>query len=641
MGKAKIDDLRDRIIRLNNLYRQGTPSVSDAEYDALVEELKALSPDDELFKSGVYEEATDRMEALPAPMYSLEKVKTVKELLKWLQKMRAIGAKRIVVSPKFDGISLVVDESTGRAWTRGDGVQGQRSDAHYKAMRNGEENDFSAAKDLITWGEAIVPRHKFNAEESGYKNARNMVAGIFNSPDGYNNPQIGKVHYVRYGMLDEKFSGKAEQFDALRELWGQDSWAKDIVYDIEDLFSVSNLDEKFDDLFAEYGMDYKIDGLVFEVDEFDVRHKVGRLPNNNPGYAVALKKPEWSNTYETTVVEIKFGIGKTGTLNPVMIVEPVEMEGATVRRASVYNARYIATHNIHPGARIEIMRSGDVIPKHLRTLEYDEGQLEAFLADMCVCPSCGESLVWDDTETNLVCKNPDCKERVISEMVYFFRTMGCEEFEDPTIRTLYGLGCESIQDILDLELWQMKRFLGEKKGETVFNQIRRVTTEGVPMARFLNALNLFDGKIAEKTIQKIFDNCLYNPFEGAVDNPKTLIKDLQAIEGVAEITAKTFVQGIERFGRQEVPDVAISYIYTPYKAEPREDCLYVCMTGFRSKELEKALTDQGHVVLNGVTKECNVLVVADLNSTSSKMQKARERGIRIVTREEFENEIIP
>ena len=641
MGQAKIDDLRERIIRLNNLYRQGTPDVSDAEYDVMVEELKALSPNDELFKSGVYEEATDRMEALPAPMYSLEKVKTVKELLKWLQKMRAIGAKRIVVSPKFDGISLVVDEATGRAWTRGDGVQGQRSDAHYKAMRNGEENDFSFAKDLITWGEAIVPRHKFNAEESGYKNARNMVAGIFNSPDGYTNPQIGNVHYVRYGMLDEQFSGKAEQFDALRELWGQDSWAKSCVYDIEDLFSVSNLDEKFDDLFAEYGIEYKIDGLVFEVDEFDVRHRVGRLPNNNPGYAVALKKPEWSNTYETTVVDVKFGIGKTGVLNPVMIVEPVEMEGATVRRASVYNARYIVTHSIHPGARIEIMRSGDVIPKHLRTLEYNDQEFDEFLENMCVCPSCGEILEWDDTETNLVCRNPRCKEKVISEMVYFFRTMGCEEFEDPTIRALYDFGLDRVEDIIELGLRQLQGLLGQKKGETVYNQIHRVTTEGVPMARFLNALNLFDGKLAEKTIQKIFDGCNVNPFEAVVDNPQKFAKELEAIEGVAEITAKTFVQGIERFGRQEVPDVAISYIYTPYKAEPREDCLYVCMTGFRSKELEKALTDAGHVVLNGVTKECNVLVVADLNSTSSKMQKAQERGIRIVTREEFENEIIP
>ncbi len=641
MGQAKIDDLRERIIRLNNLYRQGTPDVSDAEYDSLVEELKALSPDDELFKSGVYEEATDRMEPLPAPMYSLEKVKTVKELLKWLQKMRAIGAKRIVVSPKFDGISLVVDEATGRAWTRGDGVQGQRSDAHYKAMRNGEENDFSSAAELITWGEAIVPRHKFNSEESGYKNARNMVAGIFNSPDGYTNPQIGNVHYVRYGMLDEQFSGKAEQFDALRELWGQDSWAKDIVYAIEDLFSVSNLDEKFDDLFAEYGMDYKIDGLVFEVDEFDVRHKVGRLPNNNPGYAVALKKPEWSNTYETTVVEVKFGIGKTGVLNPVMIVDPVEMEGATVRRASVYNAKYIVDHSIHPGAKIEIMRSGDVIPKHLRTLEYNEEEFYAFMDDMVICPSCGEPLRWDETMTNLVCSNPRCKEKVISEMVYFFRTMGCEEFEDPTIRALYDFGLDCVEDIIELGLRQLQGLLGQKKGETVYNQIHRVTTEGVPMARFLNALNLFDGKLAEKTIQKIFDGCNVNPFEAVVDNPTKFAKELEAIEGVAEITAKTFVQGIERFGRQEVPDVAISYIYTPYKAEPREDCLYVCMTGFRSKELEKALTDAGHVVLNGVTKECNVLVVADLNSTSSKMQKAQERGIRIVTREEFENEIIP
>lgn len=641
MERAKIDDLRNRIIELNTRYREGDPVVSDAEYDALLEELRSKAPDDALFRSGIIEAPTDRMEPLPVPMYSLEKAKTTAELVKWLRKMREAGAERVVVSPKFDGISLVVDEYTGKAWTRGNGVEGQRSDTHYRHMANGFCSDaLDLEESLITWGEAIVPRNAFDPEQSGYKNARNMVAGIFNSPEGHTNPQIENVRYVRYGTLyEEPYYRKSEQFNDLEDAF---NWVSPhSVFDIGLLLEAGGLDERCDALFSDYGLEYKIDGLVFEVDEFDVRHRIGRLPNNNPGYAVALKKPEWSETYETVVEAVEFGIGKTGILNPVMVVAPVEMEGATVRRASVYNAKYIIEHSIHPGARIEIMRSGDVIPKHLRTLSYDEETLKVFLQKMATCPSCGEPLFIDDTETNLVCRNPDCRERRIAEIVYFFRTMGCEEFEEPTIRTLYDLGLTTAQRVASMSLPEMKRCLGEKKGEVVFNQIRRVTTEGVPMARFLNALNLFEGRLAEKTLQKIFDQSGVDVFEAVLDDEEALVERLQSIDGVAEITARIFVRGLKRFYTGEAPEVEISYTVSPEKGPLREDCLYVCMTGFRSRALEEALVAQGHVVVDGVTKQCNVLVVADLNSTSSKMRKAQERGIRIVERTAFENEIIP
>lgn len=129
----KINELRGKLKELNKAYREGNPQVSDSEYDSMEESLRKLSPDDEFFKKGVAEEATDRMEKLPMPMFSLEKVKVVKDLRKWLEKMMSNGCKEIIITPKFDGISLLVSREGG-VWTRGDGYEGQRSDIHFKKM---------------------------------------------------------------------------------------------------------------------------------------------------------------------------------------------------------------------------------------------------------------------------------------------------------------------------------------------------------------------------------------------------------------------------------------------------------------------------------------------------------------------------
>ena len=110
LSQEKINSLRAELVALNKAYREGNPQISDVDYDHMVETLRVNSPEDEFFKKGIVEEATDRMEPLPVPMYSLEKIKTIKDFRKWLQKMFAAGCKEIVATPKFDGISLVVDE---------------------------------------------------------------------------------------------------------------------------------------------------------------------------------------------------------------------------------------------------------------------------------------------------------------------------------------------------------------------------------------------------------------------------------------------------------------------------------------------------------------------------------------------------
>lgn len=626
MVQETVNKIRKELYRLNALYREGKPEVSDKSYDKLVELLRRLDPNDEFFKSGVVEQATERMEPLPLPMYSLEKVHSVKELRSWLKKMADKGCQNIIMTPKYDGISLLVDESSSKVWTRGDGKQGQRSDSHFAAMNHGR---LGSEANFFTWGEAIVERAKFDPDRSGYKNARNMVAGIFNSPEGNLNSEIVNVSYIRYGTDDvELCSTKREQLEKLQETFGNTTPFESLL--IKTLLKKE--EDFYNELYERFGQRYKIDGVVFEVDELEVRDSVGRLPNMNPGYAVALKLPDWVPTYTTTVKNVEWGVGKDGDLCPVINFEPVEVDGATIERASGYNARYIADNGIGPKAIIEIVRSGDVIPKHVRTIVRSS---ETLIPQTCPC--CGSTLEWDKTSTNLVCNNPRCEKKIVSQLVYFFRTMGCEEFEEPTIKRLIdAFGVERYPDVISLSLESLQSVLGEKKGRIVRDQIQKLGKKGVPMARFLTATNIFGGVIAEKTCQKILNN-FPEDLLGDTEAFKTKISE---IEGVGEVTAEAFTKGFCNLSNFDLTGVKITYFAEPKPEIPTDhEQLRVCMTGFRSAELEEALKRRGDLVLGGVTKECNLLVVADLNSTSSKVQKAIGRGVKIVDRKTFEDEI--
>lgn len=653
LSQEKINSLRAELVALNKAYREGNPQISDVDYDHMVETLRVNSPEDEFFKKGIVEEATDRMEPLPVPMYSLEKIKTIKDFRKWLQKMFAAGCKEIVATPKFDGISLVVDEDDKRAWTRGDGVEGQLSTKHFDRMFNGE-GEHPEPHLMHTWGEVIMKKKTFahlkdNQADFAYKNARNMVAGIFNSPDGWNNRFMANVDFVRYGsdLTGDKSSVLEELKRTFHNVTPYVSFLIEEIMELDDEEMNLLLDEELHDRFD---AEYKIDGVVIEVDEESVREQLGRLPNGNPAYAIAFKKEEWCDVYQTKVISIEKGIGKTGVLNPVIIIEPVEINGATISRATAYNAAYLIDQHICEGAFIEVTRGGDVIPKHLKTIEYNENAYTDMMDDLVICPSCGEPLKWNETHVDLVCSNESCKERVISGMVYFFRTMGCEQFEEPTIRRLYNFGYRSVETILESHVAEFQKLLGKAKGKTVYDQIQKVLTEGVPMARYMTALNIFDGKIAEATCQKIFDAANPEMVErvktvsyeiGSIAEATYLAKSLEQVNGVGEILARSFVKGLIKLQHIGIyPGVNITYVQTPKTAPLAENAMVVCMTGFRDKEMEVQLNKLGHRVVDGVTRECTVLVVADINSTSSKMKTAKQRGLRIVTREDFENEIL-
>lgn len=610
-------------------YRAGTPICTDEAYDRLVEELAQKFPDSVLLKKGVIEQKQkeSRKCKLPLPMYSLNKVKSLDEIKQWLKSNNISDDELLVITPKYDGISLVVNESNKNAWTRGDGEFGQESKWHFNKL-NGSNCDHV---DAYTFGEAIMSKKNFQFYKDEYANARNMVAGLFNRD--ITTIPLQHVDYIRYGS-DNIELDKKDQLEALNEL-----------NSVKVLYYLCNLDslnsELLDKLYKNWSQDYQIDGLVIDINSAELRNQLGREENMNPKYARAYKNPEWSGSAEVKVTGVTWQVSKQGKLKPVINIEPTEVSGVTIENVTGYNAAYMFDNNIHKDAIIKIIRSGDVIPKHIETVSWECLEVKDLMDEVSICTCCGQPIKWDETMTELICTNPECEEKQIAKLVHFFSTLEIEDFGEPSIRTFYLRGFKTIETILNMKQIDIISIdgFGVKSSIKLLLQFGKLKKEGVPLAKLLHALDGMDGKLGEKTIQLILDNMNLNQIS---DYRKITIEDLIKIDGVASVTASIFIQGyVDFIQNHEKFPVEVSYVQSP-KEEVMGDSLKgerICFTGCRpSKEMEKKIRQQGGEVVSGVSKNTTMLVVKDMSEStlsSNKALNAKKLGIKIVEIKNF------
>lgn len=631
-------ELEEKIVEANRLYREGNPIMSDKEYDSMKEGLEKYFPDSDILKKAIVEESVkgDRMEKLPYPMFSLEKVKTVDEIVRWAKDVWGLSSNdRIVITPKYDGISLLVDETTNDCWTRGDGTEGQNSRDHYRYVNHGNPMN---KRGCFTFGEAIIPIGMFlkNVKPLGYKSARNAVAGAFNADD-FNAQVLGNTAYIRYGIMDSD-RDKSMQLAELRNDYGNYAtqyWVTSAGVFDDNKTALTYLNDLFESI-----KNFKCDGLVIEVDNKTKREELGRLPNGNPRYAIAYKNPDWQERYTTKVKKIEWSVSKDGKAKPVIVFSPVEFDGATVSRCTGYNAKYITDNHISPNAYIVVSRSGDVIPKHLETVSYSVELFREMCDGMMICPSCGNPLKWDETLTDIVCINPDCKEKKIKQIAYFFATLETEEMQEATIRKFYEGGLDSVEKIVNASEKELSQIggIGAKLSKKLRGQFDKYADNGVSFAKILTAYNVFGGVIGEKTCQMIFDSLSDEDIDTIFKKGKAPMKSLLAVPGVAKTTANIFNNGIGIFFYIiENSPFPISYVKNNVVLADNPES--VCFTGFRNKEWEERLSKEGHKVASGVSKNTTILVTKDKESSSSKVKKAKELSIPILTPEEFEIKI--
>lgn len=611
----ELNNLIDKINKANIAYRIGEAIISDAEWDSLIMELSELDPDNELLNNIGYEVISETRKAeLPIPMFSMNKLKTAKEITDYTRLKGIPNNTEIVLTPKLDGLSLVVIENTNEAFTRGDGTIGQKSSEHYKLIFNHLENT-NIFK--YTYGEVIMPKKIFNDKYSvKFANPRNLVAGLLNN----DNPteSLKDCHYIKYGGIPNDntlFNKKSELLDKLN-----DGQSIKIPYHICTIADLN--DDMLIDFYKKWKIDYEIDGIIFEINDLKIQEKLGRETNNNPAYARAYKNVLFSESLETEIIDIEWTISKQGLLKPVGILKPINLDGVTVSRVTLCNARYCQDLNLGIGSKVKITRSGQVIPKVIQVISCGKG-FELPTID-------GVELKWNDNKVELMTANMTDAQQ-LKQISAFFEILGAENFSEGVITQLWNAGHRTIKDILLLtqkDLLNIEGF-GERKAEIVYNAIRK-SVKDVEISKLKHASGLFNGLGSKKLVL----------LDVLVGKPK--MEDILKIDGFAEISAKVYIDNYDAF--MEFME-ELSTLITIKSKKIMENTsneysgrVYV-YTGVRDAESQSLLESKGAKITSSVSKNTTHLICKTKDSSSSKFQKALDFGASILTLDELRSEL--
>lgn len=642
---SKIEELSAKIAKCNQQYRAGQPSISDAEYDQLVDELKALDPNNQWFQQLEPAMVSERRKVkLPIPMKSLNKVKNFPYLKKWCNSLGLNDKALVVCMPKFDGLSLLRDEQTGMVYSRGGAEnEGQDCTAHYNAA-----GIYTPPTSIhFTFGEFVFSRrnwHTFkedvtNQSEENFKSPRNTAAGLLNrdTPSEY----LKYVSFFRYGV-DEQSLHECTTFDELCERlrFKYEQPKMHTCIAVEELS-----DEYLISLFKAWNKEYPIDGIVVYVNDLNLWETIGRnQTTGNPLYAVAYKHPDFTDSFETTVKGISWKVSKAGALKPVVNIETVDTGDCNMENPTGYNAKWIYEHHIAKGAKILVTRSGGVIPKILETLQLPTQEEENKLwEELCICPHCGAITQWNESQTELCCSNKNCPGVRLAKIVFFFKVLEADNIGEETITRVFDAHFDTLKDILNITFDELLDIDGF--GETIANQFLNAISlirEGVEVTYLMHASDCFNGigQVKAKAILSqlseeqrfAFCNGMFPTWSSNEELMQTKVYKN------ANVTLQSFMRGILPF-YQFVAENGLKILPMTVKEATtgKYSGFKVCFTGVRDSVLEAEIQDNGGEIVSGVSKRTTHLIVADKSSQSSKATKARQLGIPILTIDEFQN----
>ncbi len=607
----EIDHLLTVLEEYNRAYREGKPLVSDAEYDRLVEQLRAIDPQHPFLQSVEPEKFTGRREIRhPTPMLSLEKAYTDQQLSRFLTRMaKEAGQLGITdltykVTPKLDG--LAARDSGGIFASRGNGITGfEISDAFEKGVRavggRGKGlGEIAAVKSYFD--EHLVDR---------FEHPRNMVVGIVSS-DILNEHarralQDGQIHFVPYSCLPA-WQGPGD--DLLREI--------DAI--VQDLHAKT---------------DYPVDGVVIEVINEDLRNRLGAT-NHHYRWQIAVKRKGASA--ETIVQGIQWQVGRTGNVTPVMRVAPVSLSGATIRRVTAHHAGMVDRLRIGPGARIEIIRSGEVIPKLERVIEAVNAPI---LPERC--PSCGQALAWRGDF--LRCGNPHCPAQTEQRLMHWFRTMGnADWFGIKTIQKLVSGGYDTLEKIFGMRAEDFSALgFGPVQSHNLFEALQISRSKQVADWRFLAALGIEDLGLGDsrRLLQHITLESLIS----------IQAETIAAIHGFGSITSQRIADGIAQLSEtlQFLLRLGFNIERTPLSSDEMHSQspitgLNIVFTGKMNQGSRESMQIQarrlGAKVQTSVNRATDMLVCGE-KVGQVKMENAARLGVKVVSEDEYNALINP
>lgn len=602
---------------------EDSPSISDYDYDRLVEALRAVAPNSPALQSMGPSTGARAGNSIThaAQMLSLDKAYDETTLHKWAAKFEG----ELVMTPKIDGVACSIryaaDGHLIVAATRGSGTVGE--DITGNVLRIADVPDrIQTDVPVEVRGEVYLPISAFKKLSGDFANPRNTAAGALKQKNADKSARVG-LRFFCYDVLGPHAQTEIEKF-AVAKSWG--------FTPVEhELLSRDAVQAGYESYVARRAqLDFEIDGVVYKANRLDEQQRLGAT-SHHPRYAIAYKLQ--GESAPTVLREVEWSVSRTGVLTPVGIVDPVVLSGATVTRISLHNWAQVQAKKLSINAQVVAMRRGGVIP-YLEAL-IEPGDTPIVPPERC--PSCAAPA---QVEGDLVvCTNPTgCGGRAVGALEHFAKAADIEGFGQVWLETFVDAGLlQSPVDFYRLSVDDLVVF--ERMGLTLAQKLvdRVAAARRLPLATFLRALGIPDlGKSASKLLAERYLNL------EAVRN--ATVEELIELPKVAEVLANKIVDGLA--GSVSLIEGLLEHIQvidaeaapepmTGGAFEGKSFLFTGTLVGMKRAEAQKAVVALGGKSASGVSKSLSYLVIGNAGKAGSKLQKAEKAGVEVLSEDRF------
>lgn len=590
---------------------KGNEIMTDTQYDLIKDHLRHISPKNPYFKRVGYKPPDKMKIKLPYYLGSQNKIKygNIKELDNWFSKFNK--PPEYIISEKLDGISCLFMNDKGiiKIFTRGDGVYG---------------TDISFIKDYIKFpskipeglalrGELLLS--KKNWDDTLGANARNVVAGLINSKT-INKKILEKIDYVVYDVLNER-KGNLEGLKLAKKL-------KFNVVKYKIVKGILTNDKLFEFLKDfKKNSDYEIDGIVITHNKpYEI------IDDDNPPYSFAFKSNELLDVAEVIVTNVEWNISKDRYMKPVVQFNPVKLNGVVIKQTTGFNADFIEKNKIGIGSIIKIQRSGEVIPHIISILkDADDG-----FPMMPKIP-----YKWNKTHIDIIAELEDKDRDVdIKNFVFFMKSLKIKGVSEGILKKLYDAGFDDLKKIIYIKKEDILKIDGfkEKSASNLIEALNEIKKKNCN--EIMIASNIIGRGLGERQLEivlKTYPDICQNKKKGM----EITIEDLMKINGMGELRSQLFKDNLEKF-YEFYENLGFKLVKIEKIKEIKEGIFkgeYFVFTGFRNDELEKFIKENGGEIDKSITLKSTYLIMKDKKKMTNKIEKAIEKGLKIIEKEEF------
>jgi len=637
-------------------YSLSAPSVTDAEYDTLVQELRQIEteyPELQTEDSPTRRTGSDLTEDWvktrhPAPILSLSNAYNADDLQAWedrnLRLLPAGTQLEYTLEPKFDGLTVVLTYENGlltQAATRGTGEIGDLVTPNIRTLRSvplripTRPDAPAAPQRLVVRGEVLYLKQDFEqlnqrqAEQELplFINARNAASGALKQKDSRITATRPLTAFI-YAVVDSvglKLDKQWDILEFLRDMGFQ------IAPETAHYPTLTHIIQQIPTWETRRNqLAYEIDGVVIKVNDLNINRELG-VVGKDPRGATAYKFP--AQEAGTTLLDVTVGVGRTGRIVPTAVLEPIFIGGVTVSSATLHNYDYVQMLDIRIGDRVVVKRAGDVIPNIVGALAESRTGAERAITPPTHCPFCNTEIIRLDGAVDYLCPNVYCPERIYRQLEFFVSRAGLdiESFGGQTVKTLIDQGLiHDEADIFTLTADQLAPLegFGDRKIQKLLEAIQAAKQR--PFERVLTALGI-DG------VGSTISVALANAFESVDALASASVEELTTVGGIGSILAQSIRAWFEQPYHQQVlaklKAAGVNMVAAARaKAGDTFNGLTFVLTGTLptlSREQTAALIEaHGGKVTSSVSKKTNFVVVGD--SPGSKAEKAAQLGVPII-----------